>query len=189
MKKINEYFDDEAAIHDELFINRMGLSEFYDAVEQELNKCIKKYKILVLGCGSGLEIERIKFPSIVVGIDISEKMLDALKRKKLFKELRLTTFCASILNHDFEENEFDNVLSCYVMHHFNATQKHDIYQKIYRCLKKDGVFINGDTMVASKAEELYYHQNAEMIYKEENLPFASLHVDAPFCWIHEYIYF
>ena len=185
MKKIKEYFDDEAAVHDELFINKMGLSEFYDEVEVELNKCINKYKILVLGCGSGLEIERIKFPSIVVGIDISEKMLDVLNHKELFEELHLTTVCSSFLDLEFEDNEFDIVLSCYVMHHFNVKQKHDIYQKIHHCLKKNGVFINGDTMVANMNEEQHYRQNAERIYKEENLPFASLHIDAPFCWIHE----
>lgn len=107
MKKINEYFDDEAELHDDIFVQKMGLGEFYDAVEQELNNCIIKDKILVLGCGSGLEIERIKFPSIVVGIDISEKMLDVLKHKKLFKELNLTTVCASFLDLEFEENEFE----------------------------------------------------------------------------------
>ena len=112
-------------------------------------------------------------------------MLDVLKRKKLIKELRLTTVCSSLLNFEYEENEFDIVLSCYVMHHFNAEQKLDIYQKIHRCLKKNGVFINGDSLAANMAEEQYYYQNAEKIYNEANLPFASLHVDAPFSWKHE----
>lgn len=185
MKKINEYFDDEAAVHDELFIHKLGMGEFYDAVELELDKCINRYHILVLGCGSGLEIERIKFPSVVKGIDISEKMLDVLKHKKLHEALQLTTVCSSFLDLEFEENKFDIVLSCYVMHHFNVSQKHDIYKKIHRCLKKDGVFINGDSMVANMDEEQHHRQNAEKIYEEENLPFASLHIDAPFCWIHE----
>jgi hypothetical protein len=87
MMKINEYFDDEAAVHDELFIQKLGMGEFYDAVELELNKCINRY--------------------------------------------------------------------------------------------------NGDSMVANMDEEQQHRQNAEKIYKIENLPFASLHVDAPFCWLHE----
>lgn len=185
MKKMKEYFDEEAAVHDELFVQKLGLAEFYDAVEQELNKCINKGKILVLGCGSGLEIERIKFPSAVTGVDISEKMLEVLKCKKLSEGLQLTTICASFLDLGFEEDEFDIVLSCYVMHHFNERQKLDIYKKIYRSLKKNGIFINGDSMAANMDEEEYYRQNAEKIYQEENLPFASLHIDAPFCWIHE----
>lgn len=185
MKKIKEYFDDEAEIHDELLIQELGLTEFYDAVEQEINKCIHKDNILVLGCGSGLEIERIKFPSIVVGVDISEKMLDVLNRKKLYEGLQLTTICASILDLDFQEEEYDIVLSCYTMHHFNEEQKLNIYKKVHKCLKNNGVFINGDLIAENKDEEEYYHQNAVKIYENEDSPFASLHVDAPFCWLHE----
>lgn len=185
MKRIKEYFDEEASLHDEFFIHKMGLGEFYDAVEQEINKCIHKDKILVLGCGSGLEIERIKFPSYVVGVDISDKMLDVLKQKKLFEGLQLATVCASILDLDFGENEYDIVLSCFTMHHFNANQKLDIYKKIHKCLKSNGVFINGDTMVANLDEEESFRQMAEEVYEKENLPFASLHIDAPLCWLHE----
>jgi hypothetical protein len=47
-------------------------------------------------------------------------------------------------------------------------------------------FINGDSMVANTEEEIYYRQMAENIYEAENFPFASLHIYAPFCWIHEY---
>jgi len=179
MKKINEYFDAEAQLHDELFIQKMGLSEFYDAVEQAINNCTHKDKILVLGCGSGLEIERIKFSCIVVGVDISEKMLEVLNRKKLFEGIQLTTVCASILDLDFDENEYDIVLSCYTMHHFNPEQKQDIYKKIYRCLKNNGVFINGDFFAANLDEEEFHRKNAEEVYKKENLPFASLHIDSP----------
>lgn len=185
MKTINEYFDEQAILHDELFIQKMGLSEFYDAVEHEINQCIHKDKILVLGCGSGLEIERIKHPSYVVGVDISHKMLDVLKQKKLFEGLQLTTVCASILDLDFGENEYDIVLSCYTMHHFNAEQKMELYRKIHRCLKDHGVFIHGDSMAADSDEEELLRQEAEEVYKKENMPFASLHVDAPLCWQHE----
>jgi tRNA (cmo5U34)-methyltransferase len=184
MKRINEYFDDEAAVHDEL-AQKWGLGEFYDKVDQELNQCISKDRILVLGCGSGLEVERIKYPAEVVGIDISEKMLGVLNQKTLYPGLHLTTVCASFLDIDLEEEQYDIVISCYVMHHFNIKQKHDIYEKIYRCLKKDGVFMNGDLMVPDMDKEEYYRKNAEEIYEKENLPYGSLHLDTPFCWIHE----
>lgn len=185
MKRMNEYFDEEAAVHDELFVQKMGLKEFYDIVEQEINHCIIKDKILVLGCGTGLEIERIKHPSDVVGVDISEKMLDILKQKKLSPGLNLTTICDSFLDLDFGTNHYDIVLTCYAMHHFNIRQKHEIYQKIYRCLNENGVLINGDSMVLNMVEEEYYRKNAEELYEKENAPFASLHIDAPFCWVHE----
>lgn len=185
MKKMKDYFDEEAVLHDELFIQKMGLSEFYDSVELAVNACNPKEDILVLGCGSGLEIERIKFPCNVVGLDISEKMLEVLRKKKLSEGVKLTTVCVSFLDMNFAENKYDIVLSCYAMHHFNAEQKQLIYNKIYSCLKDSGVFINGDFMVADPEEEERFLKEAEQIYQAENMPFASLHIDVPFCWEHE----
>ena len=112
-------------------------------------------------------------------------MLDVLTNKRLHEDLRLTTICASLLDFEFEENTYDIVLSCYVLHHFNVKQKEDIYKNIYRCLKKNGVFIHGDSMVTNLDQENHYRQIAEDIYEQVNLPFASLHIDAPFCWDHE----
>ena len=60
MKKIKDYFDDEAEVHDELFIQKMGLGEFYDEVEQALNACIHRDKILVLGCVEWISLDLVK---------------------------------------------------------------------------------------------------------------------------------
>ena len=185
MKGMKEYFDAEAELHDELFIQRMRLEEFYDEVENVLKMCSSKSSILVLGCGSGLEIERIKFPCDVVAVDISEKMLKVLREKKLYEKINLTTICASFLELDFENNKYDTVLSCYAMHHFSREQKLNIYRKVYSCLKEGGVFINGDSMATSEEEEKRYMKEAEQIYKSEIIPFASLHIDVPLCWVHE----
>lgn len=185
MKNIQDYFNDEAITHDDLFIKNMGMEEFYDEVEIVLNSCNNKSSVLVLGCGSGLEIERIKFPCDVVGVDISNKMLDVLEKKKLYEGVNLSTICGSFLELDFEKDKYDIVLSCYAMHHFNLEQKQSIYNKIYKCLKTDGVFINGDTIAVNRDEEDKYIANAEKIYKKENMPFASIHIDVPFCFEHE----
>jgi len=185
MRKMKEYFDAEAELHDELFLQKMGLEEFYEEVERTLKLYNSKSSILVLGCGSGLEIERIKFPCHVVGVDISEKMLGVLKRKKLHEGVRLTTVCASFLDMNMGENNYDVVLSCYAMHHFNNMQKQTIYNKIFACLKEGGVFINGDFIASCPEEEERYLEEAEQIYQRENLPFASMHIDVPFCWEHE----
>ena len=40
-------------------------------------------------------------------------------------------------------------------------------------------------MAANLDEEAYYRQMADEICKKEKLPFSSLHVDAPLCWLHE----
>jgi len=185
MKKMKEFFDDEAVEHDDLFVKKMGMTEFYDEVEKVLNNCEYKDSVLVLGCGSGLEIERLKFPCNVVGVDLSDKMLEVLEKKKLYDGVNLKTVCGSFLDLDFEEEKYDIVLSCYAMHHFNSEQKQSLYSKVYRCLKKNGVFVNGDTIAVNRKEEDKYMAEAEQMYKNENMPFASLHVDVPFCFEHE----
>jgi 2-polyprenyl-3-methyl-5-hydroxy-6-metoxy-1,4-benzoquinol methylase len=149
MKKIEDYFNEEALKHDELFNHKMGMTKFYDEIECQIQKCYKKSNILVLGCGTGLEIERIKSSANVTAIDISKKMLNELRKKILFREVNLITVCGSILEHDFGINNYDLVISCYVMHHFNEEQKTKIYRKIFDCLKEGGVFLNGDSMEKS----------------------------------------
>ena len=53
MKKMKDFFNDEALEHDDLFVKKMGMTEFYDEVEKTLNSCEHKSSVLVLGCGSG----------------------------------------------------------------------------------------------------------------------------------------
>ena len=185
MKKMKDFFDDEAVEHDDLFVAKMGMTEFYDEVEKTLNSCEHKSSVLVLGCGSGLEIERLKFPCNVIGVDLSDKMLEVLEKKKLYDGVNLKTVCGSFLDLDFEEEKYDIVLSCYAMHHFNSEQKQKIYNKIYKCLKQGGVFINGDTLAVNRDEEDKCMADAEQAYQKENMPFASMHVDVPFCFEHE----
>lgn len=185
LKNMKDYFDEEAVKHDEFFIDELGLTEFYDEIEKLLECYANKKEILVLGCGSGLEIERIKFPCNVTGIDLSDKMLDVLNKKKLNANVNLTTICGSFLDIAFEEKKYDIVLSCYVMHHFNEEQKKKIYSKIYNCLNDNGIFINGDSFSKNRDEENDKLLKAEIIYKENNLPFASLHIDVDFSFDHE----
>jgi 2-polyprenyl-3-methyl-5-hydroxy-6-metoxy-1,4-benzoquinol methylase len=183
--KIEDYFNEEAEKHDDLFVQKMGMTEFYDEIEHQIDKCPHKNNILVLGCGTGLEIERIRFCSNVTAVDIAEKMLIELKKKILYKGVNLHTVCGSILDFDFGIQQYDIVLSCYVMHHFNEEQKIIIYGKILNCLTSQGIFINGDSMEKDYETEQERLIQAEKVYKENNLPFASLHIDAPFCLEHE----
>ncbi|MDF2941557.1 MAG: methyltransferase family protein [Herbinix sp.] len=185
MKTMADYFNEEAVKHDDFFVGKLGMTEFYDELEHQIDTCNNKNNILVLGCGTGLEIERIKCSTYVTAIDIAEKMLVELKKKALYKGLFLTTICGSLLDLNFGHHTYDLVLSCYVMHHFNEEQKITIYEKIFNCLTDNGVFIHGDSMEKNYEDEQLRYKEAENIYIENNLPFASLHIDIPFCIEHE----
>lgn len=180
-----DYFDEEAAVHDEQFICQMEMKPFYDAVEQVLNQCLLCSSVLVLGCGSGLEVERIRFACDVTGVDLSSGMLKMLQQKQLPDGVRLTTVCASFLEYDFGSERYDIVLTCYAMHHFTAKQKLDLYRRIHACLGSGGSFINGDLIAPDSEAEDKAMMEALNVYRQSNRPFASLHVDVPFCWEHE----
>jgi len=184
MKRMEEHFNLEAEKHDSYFLDELGMKEFYDEIESQLNKNQYK-KILVLGCGSGLEVERIKYKASVTAVDISENMLEKLKEKKLHPKVTLNTICGSFLDLDFSEAAYDLVLSCYAMHHFNEEQKIDLYKKINRSLKSGGIFLNGDSMSKDKEEEKKKFEHALKVYESENIPFGSLHIDVHFTYNHE----
>lgn len=173
------HFNKCASDYDRHFYEDLGMCEFYDEIEKQINMCGKPKNILVLGCGTGLEIERIKHSAIVTAIDISTGMLAELKKKNLYPQVTLNTICNSYFDVMFTENNFDLVLSTYSFHHFTVGQKTQLYKKIYNCLKINGYFINGDTVCSDKDTEINLLNNAAVFYKRQQLPFGSLHIDAP----------
>lgn len=179
MKKIDEYFDEEALLHDDKFIKEMGMALFYDEIENQINKCSQKSEILVIGCGTGLELERIKFACNVTALDISHVMLEQLLKKNFYPEMNLQAICMSVLDFDFGKNKFDIILTCYTLHHFNEEQKVKLYSAIHGSLKSGGVFINGDTIAQSTKEQVTRMKEANTIYRQQNALFSSLHIDVP----------
>lgn len=173
------HFNKCASDYDRHFYEDLGMCEFYDEIENQVNICGKPKNILVLGCGTGLEIERIKHSAIVTAIDISSGMLEELKKKELYPQVTLNTICSSYFDITFAENNFDLVLSTYSFHHFTIKQKVQLYSKIYNCLKANGYFINGDSVCKDKYSEINLINKAEEFYQKQNLTFGSMHIDIP----------
>lgn len=171
MYQMDIHFNKCALDYDRNFYEELGMCEFYDEIEKQINICENSKNILVLGCGTGLEIERIKHSAIVTAIDISSGMLAELKKKELYPQVTLNTICSSYFDVTFTENNFDLVLSTYSFHHFTIQQKARLYSKIYNCLKVDGYFINGDTVCKDKDTEINLINKAEEFYKSQQLPF------------------
>lgn len=176
---MDDYFNECASDYDRKFYKELGMCEFYDEIEKQINICGKPKNILVLGCGTGLEIERIKHPARVTAIDISSGMLAELKKKELHPQVTLSAICGSYFDTAFAENNFELVLSTYSFHHFNRQQKVQLYSKIYNCLKANAYFINGDNVCKDKDTEISLFNKAEEFYQKRQLSFGSKHIDAP----------
>lgn len=110
--------------------------------------------ILDLGCGTGLELDRIweRDPNIqVTGVDLCEGMLDELRKKHGDKPL--TIVCQDYFQYDLGCGKWDAVISFESLHHFLPESKEELYRKICRSLKEYGVFLLGDYIACCDEEE------------------------------------
>ena len=102
--------------------------------------------LLDLGCGTGLELDRIfeRFPDLAVtGIDLSPDMLERLARKHAGK--RLTLICADYFGCDLGENRFDAAVSFETLHHWPAAQKTALFQRCAARSSPAGAICNATT--------------------------------------------
>jgi len=152
LEKMDEFFDRRIDDYDRHMLeNAEGVAEGYIFAPTLFSPDIKT--LLDLGCGSGLElVEFFKvFPHVrVTGIDLSQKMLDALAARFNGRDLEL--ICASYIGRDFGDGAFDAAFSFESLHHMTEDVKLTVYECVFRALKPDGRFVNADYMLESEAE-------------------------------------
>jgi arsenite methyltransferase len=102
--------------------------------------------ILDLGCGTGkasLDIaSMLEGTGRVVGLDLSEKMIEQARghlARTNYQNVEFQVGSASSLSYD---DHFNLVLSTNAFHHFE--QKGDIFNRVWKSLRSDGVFMIQD---------------------------------------------
>ena len=162
-------------------------SENYDSRHKELGLMDNKIKIteylkgdiqyiLDLGVGTGLELIALfkRFPNVkVVGIDITENMLDILKEREFSENIEM--ICDDFFKVDFGKEKYDAVISSAALHHFTKAEKEVLYKKIYESLKENAQFINSDKFVKNELEENKLQEEYEKNTNPEK------HIDTPLC--------
>ncbi len=121
---------------------------FADAIPQHCQT------FLDLGCGTGLELQSVfaRFPDAqVTGIDLSAEMLSVLRKRYAAQNMNL--ICGDYFQIPFAQAHYDAVISFQSLHHFQPVQKLSLFQKIYRGLKNDGVFLECDYLACCDEEE------------------------------------
>jgi len=96
---------------------------------------LKAKKVLDLGCGTGRLIERLRGAGELIGADISEEMLNLARRK--YPDVKFVQ--TDILSTQFADEEFDVVVSAFVIVHLKDLRK--AFNEVNRILKKDGIFV------------------------------------------------
>ncbi len=143
--------------------------------------------ILDLGCGTGLELDKIwqKNPYVAVtGVDLCQSMLDQLVKKHSDKHL--TVVCQDYFQYDFGSAKWDAVISFQSLHHFLPEQKKELYQKIYNGLRTGGIFILGDYIACCDEEEellrsVYLKRREQSVISKDQF----VHFDIPLTLDHE----
>ena len=187
LEKMDVFFEARLEGYDaHMLANIDGAGEFYPFTAS----CLPQdpgVSILDLGCGTGLELQ-YHFSgnpqAHVTGIDLSQKMLDALRDK--FPGSNLTLIRGSYFDLPLGSNCFDAAVSVESLHHFTQQEKTGLYRKLHAALKTDGYFILTDYFSLSDAEESYFRQELLRLKAEQGIADnAFYHYDTPLTVAHE----
>ncbi|WP_440894998.1 class I SAM-dependent methyltransferase [Amphibacillus sp. Q70] len=126
---------------------------------------LKNKHVLDLGCGFGWHCRyaREQQASSVVGIDISEKMLEAARKKtndSFIKYLNMP-----IEEIDFSKESFDLVISSLAFHYIESFEI--ICEKVYQYLKPSGSFVfsvEHPIFTTRHEQDWYYDPNGNRLH-------------------------
>ena len=187
LEKMDDFFTARIDGYDEHMKSEIEGSSLFYKYTASLLPTEKNANVLDLGCGTGLELEEyfsLNPQAKVTGIDMTESMLDLLKKK--FPDKDITTICGSYFDVPFGKELFDAAVSVESLHHFTKEEKIPLYTKLMKALKPGGFFILTDYFADLEEQETFYRQELIRIRKEQNLPDdVFYHYDTPLTVEHE----
>ena len=187
LERMDDFFAARVDSYDEHMRTAIeGASDFYAYTASRLPS-ESGARILDLGCGTGLELEeyfRLNPEANVTGIDLSDAMLEALRKKFPNRSIRLIR--GSYFDVPFGEKAYDAAVSVESLHHFPAEQKEKLYRKLHAALRDNGCFVLTDYFAESEELEKEYFQNLKQLKEEQGLSEDEFfHYDTPLTIDHE----
>lgn len=191
LEKMDLFFENRLEGYEEHMLSEIeGALEFYPFTAGRL-PAGEGCEILDLGCGTGLELDAYfsRCPQgRVTGIDLSAAMLGALAGKfsEKCQDGSLRLIHGSYFDVPLGEKAFDAAVSVESLHHFTKKQKLLLYRKLWRALKKNGIFILTDYFAESEELEKEYFRIYERMKKEQGITDGGFyHYDTPLMAEHE----
>ena len=187
LEKMSAFFEARLDGYDEhMMTNIQSATEFYPFTAQLLPTTENSH-ILDLGCGTGLELEayyRLCPSAKVTGIDLSQGMLSALRRKFAGKDI--TLIAGSYFDVPLGEGVFHGAVSVESLHHFTKEEKLPLYTRLHASLKEEGYFILTDYFSLSDKEEEMHRRNLTALKAEQGICDDEFyHYDTPLTVGHE----
>lgn len=162
IEEMRDFFSSSAPVWDSVFGTTQE-APLYQAVGAQIAPDLSpEIHILVLGCGTGLELEVLfsKTPNAqVTGIDLAPGMLVELRRKFKAREDQIGLIEASYVGLPLGKICYDYILAVLTLHHLPPKTKLELYLNVRQALKPEGRFILGDqsTSPEMEAEFLRWH--------------------------------
>ena len=187
LEKMADFFENRLDGYDEhMMTNIEAADEFYPFTAKQL-PTTENCHILDLGCGTGLELEEyypLNPSAKITGVDLSQGMLSALKKK--FADKDITLICGSYFDVPFDMSLFDSAVSVESLHHFTKAEKVHLYTKLRRALKDGGYFVLTDYFSLTDEEEQMHRQNLSELKAEQGISDDEFyHYDTPLTVKHE----
>ena len=187
LEKMAEFFENRLNVYDEHMMTGIEAEDEFYPFTASLLPTAKGSRVLDLGCGTGLELEKY-FPlcpsARVTGIDLSEAMLNALKKK--FTDKDITLIVGSYFDVPLGENVFDAAVSVESLHHFTKDEKIPLYKKLHTALRANGYLILTDYFAATDDEEQTHRNNLNALKAEQGIRDDEFyHYDTPLTVQHE----
>ena len=187
LEKMADFFENRLDGYDEhMMTNIEAADEFYPFTAKQL-PTTENCHILDLGCGTGLELEEyypLNPSAKITGVDLSQGMLSALKKK--FADKDITLICGSYFDIHFCMSLFDSAVSVESLHHFTKAEKVPLYAKLHRALKDGGYFVLTDYFSLTDEEEQMHRQNLSELKAEQGISDDEFyHYDTPLTVKHE----
>lgn len=184
LEKMDAFFEARLEGYEEHMLTAIeGAEEFYPFTAALL----PPGHILDLGCGTGLELNWYfaEHPSgKVTGIDLSEGMLAALRKK--FSDKALNLIPGSYFEVPLGENRFDGAVSVESLHHFTQAEKLPLYRKLCTALKPGAAFILTDYFAPDADYEIFFRSELLRLKAEQGIADTQFyHYDTPLTVEHE----
>ena len=113
---------------------------------KEMIQLYKREKIIDIGIGTGAFASLVSENNgRVIGVDVSEKMLETCKEKYPTYHLEVGSFT----NTNQEDEAFDIVISSFCFHEVLPSERKKACEEVYRIVRKEGEFLLLDIMFVS----------------------------------------
>ena len=187
LEKMGEFFSKRLEGYEEHQLNAIDCAREFYPLTASLLPMHNKATVLDLGCGTGLELEyyfKLNPTARITGIDLSEKMLIALKEK--FSEKAITVIQGSYFDIPFEKNCYDAAVSVESLHHFTKGEKVSLYKKVFQAVAADSFFILTDYFAQTEEEENFFRQELLRLKAAQGIRDNEFyHYDTPLTAEHE----